>query len=98
MWIKACTGILKTSSRESSFISFNFKLQIKLQYNAHRNFETTFPVDLDEAGRLNALRKQNTDRNNNLTKVIAIFSRIGNQKEDLSFYLHIHFAKSKIDK
>ena len=51
MWIKACTGILKTSSRESSFISFNFKLQIKLQYNAHRNFETTFPVDLDEAGR-----------------------------------------------
>lgn len=46
----------------------------------------------------NALRKQNTDRNNNLTKVIAIFSRIGNQKEDLSFYLHIHFAKSKIDK
>lgn len=46
----------------------------------------------------NALRKQNTDRNNNFTKVVAIFSRIGNQKEDLSFYLHIHFAKFKIDK
>ena len=46
----------------------------------------------------NALRKQNTDRNNNLTKVITIFSRIDNQKEDLSFYLHIHFVKFKIDK